>query len=121
MRLKYAKDNERVHQSGSVYKNVADKDSEILDAYSQTVVSVVEKLSHSVVSIKIKQTVSAKTPTGILPYDMTGSGSGVVITPDGTNFLLELRNQDNNCKYSYMFFCLGFNYFRGIGIFEFIL
>lgn len=83
MRLKYVGENERVHENGSVYRNLADKDSEILDAYSQTVMSVVEKLSHSVVSIKIKQTVSAKTPTGILPYDMVGSGSGVVITPDG--------------------------------------
>ena len=71
MRLKYVRENKRVHENGSVYKNLADKDSEILDAYSQTVVSVVEKLSHSVVSIKIKQAVRAKTPTGILPYDMT--------------------------------------------------
>jgi Trypsin-like serine proteases, typically periplasmic, contain C-terminal PDZ domain len=56
---------------------------EILDAYSQAVMTVAKRLSPAVVSIKTTQEVKARTPRGIVPFDTTGSGSGVVITPDG--------------------------------------
>ncbi len=54
-----------------------------LDAYSQAVITVSEKVSPSVVSIKTTQEVKAQTPRGIVPFDATASGSGVIITPDG--------------------------------------
>ena len=54
-----------------------------LDAYSQAVITVAERLSAAVVSIKTTQEVKAQTPRGIVPFDMTASGSGVIITPDG--------------------------------------
>src|SRR5262245_39907369 len=48
------------------------KDTELLDAYSQAVVNVVEKVSPAVVSL-----------TGRREDKPHGSGSGFVITPDG--------------------------------------
>lgn len=54
-----------------------------LDAYSQAVITVAEKVSPSVVSIKTTQEVKAQTPRGVVPFDATASGSGVIITPDG--------------------------------------
>jgi len=54
-----------------------------LDAYSQAVIAVAEKVSPSVVSIKTTQEVKAQTPRGVVPFDATASGSGVIITPDG--------------------------------------
>jgi S1-C subfamily serine protease len=50
-----------------------DRDDELLDAYSQAVVGVVDKVSPSVVHVRVRGT-----RTGQL-----GSGSGTVIAPDG--------------------------------------
>ncbi len=47
-----------------------------LDAYSQAVITVAEKVSPSVVSIKTTQEVKAQTPRGVVPFDATASGSG---------------------------------------------
>ncbi len=55
-------------------------EEEALDAYSQTVVSVAERLSPSVVSIRVKRAVSRR---GQEPVEVEGAGSGVIITPDG--------------------------------------
>ena len=54
-----------------------------LDAYSRVVVNVVGKLSPSVVSIKMTHQARASTPRGVVPFDITGAGSGVIIAPDG--------------------------------------
>ena len=64
---------------GSAY----DETDHALDAYSRAVVSVVEKLSPSVVSIKMTHEARASTRRGVVPFDMTGAGSGVIIAPDG--------------------------------------
>lgn len=48
------------------------RDAELLDAYSQAVVNVVEKVSPAVISVK-----------GRRDEKQAGSGSGFVITPDG--------------------------------------
>ncbi|MBI2844365.1 MAG: trypsin-like peptidase domain-containing protein [Armatimonadetes bacterium] len=58
-------------------------DVEILDAYSQAVMSVAERVGPSVVNITMKRPARARTPQGIVPFEATGTGSGVVITPDG--------------------------------------
>jgi S1-C subfamily serine protease len=60
-----------------------EEDIELLDAYSQAVTGVVERVSSSVVNITIKAEARARTPKGIVPYEATGTGSGLIITPDG--------------------------------------
>ena len=54
-------------------------DSELLDAYSRTVVSAVACVSPAVVNIDVKQRVSARHGE----RELSGNGSGFVITPDG--------------------------------------
>jgi S1-C subfamily serine protease len=54
-------------------------DTALLDAYSQAVVNVAEKLSASVVNIEVYQT----RPTRRGLQEGKGNGSGFVITPDG--------------------------------------
>lgn len=81
--LKYIKGYGEMDYGNSAGEALFDETNHLLDAYSQAVVSVVEKLSPSVVSIKVTHQVRASTPRGVVPFDMTGSGSGVIITPDG--------------------------------------
>lgn len=63
-----------------------DPDAGLLDAYSRTVVEVVEDLGPSVVSVRVR----ARNATG------EGAGSGVIITPDGylvtNNHVIEGRD-----------------------------
>ena len=54
-------------------------DSELLDAYSRTVVSAVARVAPSVVNIDAKQRVSARRGE----REVSGNGSGFVIAPDG--------------------------------------
>src|SRR5258708_33801667 len=54
-------------------------DSELLDAYSRTVVSAVARVAPTVVNINVKQRVSARRGE----RELSGNGSGFVITPDG--------------------------------------
>ncbi|MBI3966680.1 MAG: trypsin-like peptidase domain-containing protein [Chloroflexi bacterium] len=55
----------------------------VLDAYSQAVVTVAEKLSPTVVNIAATHRGVARTRRGALPYEAPGAGSGVIIAPDG--------------------------------------
>ncbi|HZS18971.1 MAG TPA: trypsin-like peptidase domain-containing protein [Candidatus Udaeobacter sp.] len=54
-------------------------DSLLLDAYSKTVVSAVARVSPAVVNIQVKQGVHFKRGTP----QLSGNGSGFIITPDG--------------------------------------
>src|SRR5215813_8627064 len=54
-------------------------DSDLLDAYSRTVVSAVARVAPAVVNIDVKQRVSARRGE----RELSGNGSGFVITPDG--------------------------------------
>jgi S1-C subfamily serine protease len=58
-------------------------DDEPLDAYSRAVVRAVEQVGPAVVNIHATKRVTAQTPRGPVPYDAQGSGSGVIIAPDG--------------------------------------
>jgi len=58
-------------------------ETEILDAYSQAVMSVAERVGPSVVNITMKRRAKAMTPNGVVPFEAAGTGSGVIITPDG--------------------------------------
>src|SRR4029079_9560930 len=61
-------------------------DSELLDAYSRTVVSAVARVAPAVVNIDVKQRVNARRGE----RELSGNGSGFVITPDG--FILTNRH-----------------------------
>src|SRR5215831_15575560 len=54
-------------------------DSQLLDSYSRTVVSAVARVAPAVVNIDVKQRVSARRAE----REISGNGSGFVITPDG--------------------------------------
>jgi S1-C subfamily serine protease len=54
-------------------------DSELLDAYSRTVVSAVARVAPAVVNINVKQRVSAQRRE----RELSGNGSGFMIAPDG--------------------------------------
>src|SRR5262245_12722007 len=55
------------------------EDSELLDAYSRTVVNAVARVAPTVVNIDVKQRISARHGE----RQLSGNGSGFVITPDG--------------------------------------
>jgi S1-C subfamily serine protease len=54
-------------------------DSALLDAYSRTVVSAVARVAPAVVKIDVKQRVNVSRGAG----EISGNGSGFIITPDG--------------------------------------
>src|SRR6201997_5408524 len=54
-------------------------DSDLLDTYSRTVVSAVARVAPAVVNIDVKQRVGARRGE----RELSGNGSGFVITPDG--------------------------------------
>jgi S1-C subfamily serine protease len=56
----------------------------LLDSYSQAVMRVVEEVGPAVVSVGVVKTQTARTRDGRqVPYQSPGSGSGVIVTPDG--------------------------------------
>ena len=55
----------------------------VLDAYSQAVVAVAEKVGPAVVNIAALRRGTARTPRGPVPFEAPSGGSGVVIAPDG--------------------------------------
>jgi S1-C subfamily serine protease len=65
--------------SEPVRNNMQPNDSELLDAYSRTVVAAVARVSPAVINIDVKQRISARRGE----RQVNGSGSGFVITPDG--------------------------------------
>jgi S1-C subfamily serine protease len=71
-------------------------DDDLLDSYSRTVISVSEKVSHSVVHIGIRQG-RGSDRTHNWPQETHGAGSGFIFTPDG--FILTnshvVHNADN--------------------------
>jgi len=54
-------------------------DSALLDAYSRTLVSAVARVAPAVVNIDVKQRVNVRRGAG----EISGNGSGFIITPDG--------------------------------------
>jgi len=54
-------------------------DSDLLDAYSRTVISAVARVAPAVVNIDVKQRITARRGE----RELNGNGSGFVITPDG--------------------------------------
>jgi S1-C subfamily serine protease len=60
------------------------EEQDLLDAYSQAVVSAVERVGPAVVNIEVQQAIhGARRSAGQQPRELRGNGSGFVFTPDG--------------------------------------
>ena len=72
---------DKTKHSENQQNRIAQKDAVLLDAYSQTVVSVAQQLSDAVVQIKVKKKQSnSRRRRARQPY---GTGSGFIISSDG--------------------------------------
>jgi S1-C subfamily serine protease len=59
-------------------------DADLLDAYSQAVMSAAEQVSPAVVNIDVSRRLPDQPATAVrLPHEVHGNGSGFVFTPDG--------------------------------------
>lgn len=54
-----------------------------LDAYSRSVVSVVERVGPAVVQVGVAKSAPSATPFGVMSRVVEGAGSGVIFAPDG--------------------------------------
>ena len=66
--------------AGSPARTDGDRDTDLLDAYSKAVTGVVVKVGPVVVHVRVKKKIPRRGPA---PTEVEGSGSGVIITPDG--------------------------------------
>jgi S1-C subfamily serine protease len=66
--------------AGSPIGTDAGGDTELLDAYSRAVTGVVARVSPAVVHIRVKKEMPRR---NMAPPEVEGSGSGLIITPDG--------------------------------------
>jgi len=55
----------------------------VLDAYSQAVMSVAERVSPAVVSVRAAHQMQVRTPRGPSEREVEGAGSGFIFAPDG--------------------------------------
>lgn len=58
-------------------------DAELLDSYSRSVISVVDRVGPAVARIDAVHRGTARTWRGPVPFEMPGSGSGIVLASDG--------------------------------------
>jgi len=84
-RLALVEDHSPPHDGGSRRSEDVGSDERLLDAYSNAVVSVADKVSPAVVKIDVKR--RAASPQGLQQggsqREIAGSGSGFIFTPDG--------------------------------------
>src|SRR5215470_17652204 len=65
-------------------ERTAESDEALLDAYSQTVMGVAERVSPSVVNMEIRRPRNdRRAGRERFPQEARGSGSGFIFTPDG--------------------------------------
>ncbi|MBF6591004.1 MAG: trypsin-like peptidase domain-containing protein [Ktedonobacterales bacterium] len=64
-------------------RTVTAPETEALDAYSRSIISVVSKVGPAVVQIGVAKEVSARGPFGVMSRLAEGAGSGVIFAPDG--------------------------------------
>src|SRR5207237_799227 len=74
---------------------IARDDSALLDAYSRSVVSAVARVAPAVVNIDVKQRIKVRRGT----RELSGNGSGFIITPDGfTIWPVDRQQYSNGCR-----------------------
>jgi S1-C subfamily serine protease len=61
----------------------AQRDEDLMDAYSRAVITAAERVSPSVVYIEVKQAIASRRANAPRAPREHGSGSGFIITPDG--------------------------------------
>src|SRR5262245_4302534 len=76
-------EHESHEASARLLPAAAGSDAELLDAYSRTVTSVVERVSPSVVNLEVTQRSHRIRPGQTRPEERQGNGSGFIFTPDG--------------------------------------
>lgn len=83
----FGRQRDEGRDSGAAAANasrVAATDTEAFDAYSRTVIQVVQRVAPAVVQIGVTKEVVARTQFGgIVPHRSEGAGSGIIFTPDG--------------------------------------
>jgi S1-C subfamily serine protease len=82
MTLRLVANGERA-RTGDVPRHSVATDDELLDAYSQAVITASGEVSPAVVNIEIRHRSGRPARDGKSPQDVTGSGSGFIFTPDG--------------------------------------
>ena len=93
--VRFLADVDAIEGTGHSSKpSIESDDTEILDAYSNAVISVSEAVSPSVVKIEVKAPQSGRRPSR--NEEAEGSGSGFVFTPDG--FILTNSHVVNGAK-----------------------
>ncbi|MBF2063086.1 MAG: trypsin-like peptidase domain-containing protein [Calothrix sp. C42_A2020_038] len=70
------------HDSSGVGQTPS-SDEQLLDAYSQAVISVVQKVSPAVVNIDVQRQVTGRNRNYPYTQELQGNGSGFIFTPDG--------------------------------------
>ena len=71
------------HVNGTSPYGANTNEDEVLDAYSRAVVSVVDKVSPSVVNVYVKKKMQRQPIYWRGPDEVQGGGSGFIFTPDG--------------------------------------
>lgn len=69
--------------AGDVPRRSVPTDDDLLDAYSQAVITASEEVSPAVVNIEIRRRPGRSAGNEMNPRGITGSGSGFIFTPDG--------------------------------------
>jgi len=65
-----------------VRDHLSDKERAVLDSFSQSVIGVAKKVGPAVVNIRVTQE-ARRSPWDFTPEDITGNGSGFIISSDG--------------------------------------
>lgn len=82
MTLRLVANGERA-RTGDVPRHSVATDDELLDAYSQAVITASGEVSPAVVNIEVRHRSKRPARDGRSPHDVTGGGSGFIFTPDG--------------------------------------
>src|SRR5579863_3692732 len=81
--LQLSNSNPDFHETHAADPDIG-PDTALLDAYSQAVVHAAERVSPSVVHIRVSQSARARDAQDArFPREARGSGSGFIFTPDG--------------------------------------
>ncbi|MEW6299726.1 MAG: trypsin-like peptidase domain-containing protein [Thermodesulfobacteriota bacterium] len=82
--LRLVANNGEARQDARPAPGTVPSDAELLDAYSQAVISAAEKVSPAVVNIEVhKQAEHRRAAVPSLSPELHGNGSGFIFTPDG--------------------------------------
>ncbi|HYK87996.1 MAG TPA: trypsin-like peptidase domain-containing protein [Acidobacteriota bacterium] len=81
--LRRISNEERAERRSTAFRELNHDDEFLLDAYSQAVTTAASKVSPSVVNVDVRLKPGAGRPPQARGQEASGSGSGVIFTPDG--------------------------------------